>query len=115
VLIIFQNSIMLRCIMLRTVILMLSPARLVRRLSLLARRRGLSLARTAPSTEILVGAVMYYAVLAMALFAGIDMPGLVLTAAYALPVIAYSIHLTGKLLAASPRKSAPAAAAPRAA
>lgn len=51
--------------------------------------RAQLLARLAPSTAALVTASLYYGTLALALFAGIDLPAPALLVAYLLPVAAH--------------------------
>ncbi len=54
------------------------------------------LATVAPSNQALVGAVMYYTVLALALFGGAEVPGAVLVLAYLLPVAAHIGRVVGQ-------------------
>lgn len=52
--------------------------------------------RLAPSTADLIIWTLYYGVLALALFAGIDVPGAVVAIAYLLPVAAHLGRVLGK-------------------
>ena len=94
VLIISGEAIMLRCIMKSQMLPM----------STQSNAPPTRLTTLAPSNQALVGAVMYYTVLALALFGGLEMPGAVLVLAYLLPVAAHIGRVVGQAGSKAPAK-----------